>query len=176
MKWFTLEAHKAAEIEGPAWDIALSKYQAHLGSILGRLPSDLAALAVDPGYNLHDAELRRVTLDRAGRTVEMDLYITDGRALHLSFGGARLTGGDLAMLMDIVGTIANSHAYTEVCDQEIDLAADGRFVLRLELFSDAEDLTEFGVEFETCALACRDMTTEELARRWDNARPGELVY
>jgi hypothetical protein len=176
MKWFTIEAHKAVEISGPAWNVALDEYRDHLDAIRDRLPADLATLALDPGYHLHDAELRQVALDRSIRTVEMDLYITDGRQLHLSFGGARLLGGDLAMLRNIVGTTAGSRAYTEVCDQEIDLAADGRFVLRLELFSDAEDLTEFAVEFDTCALTCRDMTPAELSGRWDQARPGELVF
>ena len=176
MKWFTLEAHKQSDDGESTWDTTLAEYQDHLDSILDCLPADLATFARDSRYHLHDAELRQVVVDSLAQTVEMDLYIIDGRRLHLNFAGAKLVPGDPATLAGIVGMTADDHAYTEVCDQEIDLTPDGLFVLRLELFSYLPALTEFAVEFKTCALSCRDMTPAELAGRWDDARPGALIF
>jgi hypothetical protein len=166
VRWFIDEAYGA---DDAAWDAMLAAYTAHVAEIAPALPSDLRALATDPRLNLHDARFISVVLDREAETVEMLLALDDDRALRLVFGGAAFVEDDLQAIAYGVGaTFGAAHwgsVRTVIRAQEVELAEDGRFLLRLRLWP----FHEFGLTFSSFSLV-------EVPAPPDDGQPGAFSF
>ena len=173
MRWFTDEAYEHDEAE---WDAMLARYDAHIREIADRLPPELATLAKEPRLNLHDARIRSIVVDRQAGTVEMNLTTEPDHSqgfrdvdLHLVFGGATFVPDDLQPVAYAVGATYSSEHWgttrTEVLAQEVDIADDGRFLLRIRLWP----FHEFAIAFATMSL------TESPASP-DDGRAGSFTF
>lgn len=172
MRWFTDEAYDAwGDDDEVSWDAMLASYTAHVAAIASSLPADLRALATEPRLHLHDARFVSVVVDREAETIEMLLALFDdeGRALRLSFGEAAFVEENLALIAQAVGgSFTTDHwgsTRTIVMAQEVDLADDGQFVLRLRLYP----FHEFGLTFRSFSLV-------EEAAPPDEGQPGAFVF
>lgn len=167
MRWFTDQAYEADD--DVAWDAMLADYTAHLAEIADALPPDLSALATEPRLNLHDARFISVLVDREARTIEMHLALDDDRAVRLHFGGAEFVEENVqAIAFAVCGSFGVTHwgsNRTVIRAQEIELAGDGRFLLRLRLWP----FHEFGLTFSSLSLA------EEPAPA-DDGQPGTFAF
>jgi len=139
-------------------------------SVDPRLPPDLAALATDPHFALHDGRFHEVTVDTAAQTVIMAIDCGDlqvgYRRLSLWFKGARVVPDDLQHLAEAVGAEFRANHWhqrrtvTEIRRQEVHLLPDGRYVLRLELWP----FYRFAIEFSAFSLAEVPMSARGPAR------------
>jgi hypothetical protein len=135
-----------------------------------RLPRELAALATDPHFALHDGRFYEVAVDTASKVVMMAIHCGDlqvgYRRLLLSFNEATVVPDDLQRLADAVGAEFRANHWhqrrtvTEILRQEVDLLPDGRYVLRLELWP----FYEFAIEFSGFSLAEVPMSARGPAR------------
>jgi len=131
-----------------------------------RLPPDLAALAADPHFALHDGRFHEVTVDTAAQTVIMAIDCGDlqvgYRRLSLWFKEATVVPDDLQRLAEAVGAEFRANHWhqrrtvTEIRGQEVHLLPDG------------------AVRPSTRALAVlpfRDRVLGVLSRRGSDVRP-----
>jgi hypothetical protein len=108
------------------------------------LPRDMAALATDSRFALHDGRLHEVAVDTAAQQVRMVINCGDlqvgYRRLSLSFDGATIVPDDLQRLAAAIGAEFRANHWhqrrtvTEIRRQEVDVLPDGRYVLRLWLW------------------------------------------
>jgi hypothetical protein len=134
------------------------------------LPRDLAALATNPHFDLHDGRFHEVVVDTAAQAVIMAIECGDlqvgYRRVSLSFNEATVVPDDLQRLADAVGAEFRANHWhqgrtvTEIRRQEVQLLPDGRYVLRLELWP----FYEFAIEFSGFSLAEIPMSTRGPAR------------
>lgn len=106
-----------------------------------------------------------ITVDRERGTVVMTVAFGDERVLRLSFGKASFIPDNLMVVEYAVGaTYATDGGIvrTEILAQEIDIDAEGRYLLRLS------PLGEFGLAF------CSFSLTEGPASA-DDGQPGKFV-
>lgn len=166
MRWFTDEAYDMDDAE---WEAMLTAYQAHVAEIASALPEDLAALASDPKLHLHDARIRRIVVNQVAHVVVMTMDLINDRGLVLTLGGANFVPDNLQAVAYAVGaTYSTDHwgtARTAVLAQEIDIAGDNRYLLRLRLWP----FGEFGLEFGSFSL-------EVTSAPADDERPGEFLF
>ncbi len=153
MRWFTDAAYYVDESD---WGEMLDSYYAHLREIGSSLPPDLAALAIEPRLNLHDAVIRSIDVDEEAEQVTMLIVAGDQvgyRKLTLVFRGATLVPDNLQLLAYALGaryaTDYWGEATTVIRAQEVDVLPSSGFVLRLRLWP----FYEFAVEFFDFALS-----------------------
>jgi hypothetical protein len=167
MRWFTEEARDGSQ---DLWDRAQADYAAHLATIAPRLPVQLAKLAMDPAFDLHDGRFQEVSADLDAGRIAMTIACGDlqsgYRSLTIRFDGARIFPDETKRLAEAVGAEFRANhwhqqrAVTEVLDQEVDLLPDGRFVLRLRLWP----FYEFAVEFSKISVALTPLKDRPRAR------------
>ncbi len=155
MRWFTDWLDQDPEVTDEDHRRATAAYLEHVRSILPALPADLGRLALEPGLHLHDAQFRRVAVDPDRRIIELTVdtgYLDVGyRRLWMRVENATLSPEDFPRLEFAVTARYRRQGYehvTEILDQEVDILADGRFVLRLRLYP----FHDFAVEFEGFTL------------------------
>ena len=139
-------------------------------SLDARLPHDLAALATDPRFALHDGRFHEVAVDPATQAVTMVIDCGDlqvgYRRLSLSFDGATIVPDDLQRLADAIGAEFRANHWhqrrtvTEIRRQEVDVLPDGRYVLRLRLWP----FYKFAIEFSGFSLVEVPMSARGPAR------------
>jgi hypothetical protein len=170
MRWFTDEAYAA---EDPDWDTMIEAYSSHVAGLVEGLPPDLATLAADPALNMHDASVHTMEVDLERGTLDMVVFLYNGKTLRLRFTGVGFLGPDgsqdnLQSIAYAIGaTYVTDHwgtARTQILAQEIDIADDGRFALRLRLWP--------FYEFE---IASRDISLAVEATPPDVEPDGTLV-
>lgn len=175
MRWFTDAANEA---DDASWDAMLAAYQEHLARLLGSLPPDLAALGTDPRRNLHDARFHAIHVDREAETVEMVVVLLGGEALRLRFGDAAFIPDNLQLVAYAVGaTFVTDHwgtTYTQIRASEVDVADDGRYVIRFRLWP----FHEFGIAFRAFSMAAEqapgdDRPPGSLLLAGDQVRPAD---
>lgn len=155
MRWFTNEIYEAwTNGDDASWEAMLAAYDKHVATIAPRLPPDLRRLATEERLHLHDAEFTSVVVDREAETIEMVLWHHDDRALRLRFGGATFVEEYVQLIgYAVVGTFGETR--TCILAQEIEIADDGRLVLRLRLWP----FHEFGIIFQSLELAEEPVVT-----------------
>jgi hypothetical protein len=168
MRWFNEAAYE--DHDDAAWDRMLDDYYAHVRRIAPALPPDLARLALEPELNLHDAGFERVEIDLANSTATIVVNAGDlqvgYRQITLAFTGARIVPDNLQLLGYAVlaefrpSRWSRYRSVTEIRAQEVDLAADGRYTLRLRLWP----FHEFAVEFDGFSLHDEAVTERPRAR------------
>ncbi len=171
MRWFTDAAYEA---DDDVWDRTLAEYFAYVREIEPSLPPDLARLALTPELNLHDARFEAVDIDLDADTVAIVVIAGNLQAgyrrLSMQFSGARIVPDNLQRLGYAVrAEFKQSHwsrhrTVTEILAQEVDVAGDGRYVLRLRLWP----FHEFAIEFDGMSL------TEESVADRGPARAGSF--
>jgi hypothetical protein len=163
MRWFTDEAYTADDFD---WDAMVADYSSHVARLVERLPRDLAMLATDPTLNLHDASIHTMDVDLARRTLEMVVFLYSGTAVTMhctdvSFLGTDGAEDDLKSIGYAIGaTYAADHwgpTRTTVMAQEVDVAGDGRSILRLRL----HPFYEFQIFFRDIELSV-DLATQRV--------------
>jgi hypothetical protein len=135
-----------------------------------KLPRDLAALATDPRFDLHDGRFHEVTVDTRAQAVTMVINCGDlqvgYRRLTLSFDRATVVPDDLSRLADAVSAeFRANHWHTgrtvsEIQRQEVGVLPDGRYVLRLRLWP----FYKFAIEFSGFSLVEIPMSARAPAR------------
>jgi len=120
-----------------------------------RWPKALRHFA-EPSYYLHDARIRLVQIDPDDRTADLAVEVgrdrLGDRRLQLHFRDAEVVPPQIQSLE--MAVTAEFHreggsTFTDIIDEEIDEARDGRFVLRLRLWPFHEFAIELGAfEFE----------------------------
>lgn len=142
MKFFTIEwwADCQTDDAGHPHD-AITAYRAHIAAVADRLPP--ALLALQETVSLHDARLLRLGLSVADRTAVLELRLSDGSPLALSYAGVE----------SFESTQAPEHAfpgpgYGDLGYDEVDVLSDGRFKHRL-LFATS---IEFRLVFRSLEL------------------------
>ena len=157
MRWFTDAAY--ADYDDAAWDRMLKGYEAHVGRIAADVPPDLARLALEPEFHLHDARFERVEVD--GRNSIVIIVVNAGdlevgyRRITMAFTGAQVVPDDLQRLGYAVlaefrpSRWSRYRSVTEIRAQEVDLVDSGRYTLRLRLWP----FHEFAVEFDGFTLS-----------------------
>jgi hypothetical protein len=169
MRWFTdeiYESSEAEEAEDVAWNAMLAAYWAYVTAIASQLPKDLAALATEERLNLHDARFEEVRWDREAAKIDMRVVVGALR-LDLHFGDAAFTTEDIQKIEFAVEAVFGESPWvtqTAIRAQEVEIAGDGRYLLRLRLWP----FHEFGIEFGSFSLA------EEPAPEHDR-RPGRFM-
>jgi len=175
MRWFT-DAAYTYENEAD-WNTMLDSYYAHLQKIEAGLPRSLAALALEPRLNLHDAAIRSIDVDDAAHTVTMRVVAGDlqvgYRDLILVFRGATLAPDNLQLLAFALGARYQTDHWGEVTTiiraQEVDVDPEGGFILRLRLWPFHEFAINFtAFELEESPTTPPGSITGELQHR----RPG----
>lgn len=171
MRFFTDDA----ELDEDEWDRRVGEYSTHLASIKGRLPAGAVALATDPALDLHDGRFVLVELDRAMQrltlVVDVGSLQVGYRRLSLSFDDIQIVPDNLHLVAEAVGaSFRPNHwhtgtAVTEIRWQEVDIEADGRFVLRLRLWP----FHEFGIQFRALSFTFEEHPTRPATR------PGRFV-
>ena len=125
------------------WDRRLAEYSVHLDALATLVPSEIIDLARDPRFDLHEAHFVEVDVDVPAATVRLvtDAVTPDGEwhRLSLSFEGASVVPENFQKIAFALGaeyraTGGFGPAGTIIHYQEVDRAADGRFVLRLRLW------------------------------------------
>jgi hypothetical protein len=166
MRWFNDEAYQG---DDAAWSALHADYSAHVARIASALPPDLRGLATEPRFDLHDARFISVVVDHEAETIEMHLALDDDRALRLAFAGATFVEENLqAIAYAVGGTFATEHwgtTRTVILAQEVDIAEDGRFALRLRLWP-----------FHEFALVFRSLSLVEQSAPPDDGQPGALLF
>ena len=141
MRWFTDTAYPSAD--DAEWDAMIAAYSSYVARLVERLPPDLATLATDPELNMHDASVHTLHVDLAAGALDMVVYLYNGKALTCRFSGVTFRGADgseddLQSIACAIGaTYVTEHwgtTRTQIRAQEVDVAEDGRFVLRLRLW------------------------------------------
>ena len=123
------------------------------------LPRDLAALATDPRFALHDGRFQEVIVDTTAEVVTMvvnagSLHV-GYRRLTLTFQRAKVVPDDLQRLAEAIGAEFRANhwhqrrAVTEIQESEVDVLPDGRFALRFRLWP----FYAFAIEFSRFSLA-----------------------
>jgi hypothetical protein len=146
MRWFTDAARYADD-----WETVVRDYARHLDELVPSLSPRLAQFAAEPRFNLHDAEFRRVEIDRSARQVTIVVNAGDlqvgYRELTLRFSDAEVVPDNFQALAYAVGARYHSDHWgdtiTIILAQELDRLPDGRFVLRLRLWP----FYAFSIEF-----------------------------
>jgi len=155
MRWFTDKAYAADDAD---WDEMLAAYSTHVARLVERLPPDLATLATDPELNMHDASVHTMRVDLDEGTLDMVVFLYNGKALTFQFGGVGFRGADgseddLHSIACAIGaTYVTDHwgtTRTTIHAQEVDLAEDGRYLLRLRL----RPFYEFEIAFRQISMA-----------------------
>lgn len=155
MRWFTDEAYTAEDFD---WDAMIAEYSSHVARLVERLPPDLATLATDPTLNLHDASIHTMDVDLARRTLDVVVFLYSGKTVTMrcsdvSFLGADGAEDDLQSIAYAIGAtyVADSWGTTRttIMAQEVDVADDGRSILRLRL----RPFYEFQISFRDFALS-----------------------
>lgn len=168
MRWFTDAAYE--DYDDAAWGRMLDDYYAHVREIAPTLPPDLVRLALEPELNLHDARFERVAIDLRDSTATIVVNAGDlqvgYRRLTMTFTGASIVPDNLQRLGYAVlaefrpSQWSRYRSTTEIRAQEIDLAANGRYILRLRLWP----FYEFAVEFESFSLDAEAIKTRPRPR------------
>jgi len=135
-----------------------------------KVAGDLASLATDPRFDLHDSRFREVTLDRTARAITMALDCGDRvvgyRRLTLTFEEAKVVPDNLSRLADAVGAEFRANHWhqrrtvTEIQKHEIRVLPGGRYALRLQLWP----FYEFSIEFSGFSLVEVPMSSRGPAR------------
>ncbi len=127
MKFFSREwaSGEMCDSEGDEMIVA---YERHIDHVATRLPASARCLARE--LNLHDGLIRRVTYDKAGRELRLELRCGDNQLgyfdLDLTYLGAILDRSDVAVLREVA-----RDAETELWYDEVDLAEEGMFLHRM---------------------------------------------
>jgi hypothetical protein len=134
------------------------------------LPSDLAALATDPRFALHDGRFHQVTVDTTVQTVTMVIDCGDlqvgYRRLSLSFDHATIVPDNLQRLADAIGAEFRANHWhrgrtvTEIRRREVAVLPDGRYILRFWLWP----FYKFAIEFSRFSLGEVQMSARGPAR------------
>jgi hypothetical protein len=146
MRWFTDAAYETDDADGDEWHKMLAAYASHIKSVLPSLPPDLARLAEEPRFYLHDAWIREFRFGRESANAVMIAEVGD-LELTLSFTGAAIIPDNLRTLASAIGAEYHTgpwgRMFTFVMAHEVDLAPGGRFVVRIRL----EPFHPFAIEF-----------------------------
>jgi hypothetical protein len=165
MRWFTDAAYEAEDAE---WDTMLESYGSHIRSLAPILPADLARLAQEPRFNLHDAWIREFRFGRESAEAVMVAEVWD-RELTLTFAEAVIAPDNLRDLACAIGAEYHTgewgRKFTFVMAHEVDVAPGGRFVVRIRL----EPFHPFAIEFAGFSIA------EAPAPASSRARQGRFV-
>jgi hypothetical protein len=135
-----------------------------------RLPRDLAALATDPRFALQGGRFHEVAVHTTAHAVTIAVDCGDlqvgYRRLSLSFDEATIVPDNLQRLADAVGAEFRANHWhprrtvTEIRRHEVGVLADGRYVLRLELWP----FYKFAIEFSGFSLVEAPMSARGPAR------------
>ena len=140
MRWYTDEAYAG---DHAAWDRMLTAYSSHVARLGERLPPDLATLATDPALNMHDASVHTMHVDLDRGTLDMVVFLYDRTALIFRFEDFNFRGpggseDDLRSIAYAIGATYTADGWnsarTQILAQEVDVAEDGRYALRLRLW------------------------------------------
>jgi hypothetical protein len=134
----------------------LERYWAYIDSIRSKLPVDVVHLLED--VNLHDAKLRSLAVDVAGKSLigHLDAYKYTSAGIEEGRRRVQLT---YLVLRRVTSTadpevgLGGPHGYGDLGYDEIELLADGSFAHRM-LFSSG---IELAVEFEQFRLEVEDL-------------------
>ena len=134
------------------------------------LPHDLAALATDPRFDLHDGRFHEVTVDTAAGAITLTIDCGDldvgYRRLSLAFEGARVVPDNLQHLAAAVGAEFRANHWhqrrgvTEILKHEVGILPDGRYVLHLRLWP----FYKFAIEFSGLSLSQVPLSARPPAR------------
>lgn len=159
----------AFEGQDGAWERCVAAYAAHIAEITPRLPPEVLALASDARLNLHDGHIQEVVVDLTEGRVVLNVtgrFRRQHRLLTLQFAQATIIPDNLQLLADVIGAEFRANHWhrrrmtSSIHAQEVDLAPDGRFLLRLRLWP----LYEFAIDFATLSVAESSFSAEAPAR------------
>jgi len=143
MRFFTPAWH--GEMSDAESDAVIAAYRDHVAAILPRLPATVRALARE--IDVHDAKVRRVILDRAARTLRLELRAGDRKMgyfdLDLDYLGIVLDAADVKVI-----AAAARDERAELIYDEVDIADDGLIVHRILWWP----YREFEVTFRSLAI------------------------
>jgi hypothetical protein len=131
------------DLDDEDWDRRLAEYSAHLDALTPSLPPEIVDLARNARFDLHDAQFVEVAVDVPAETVRLvaDAATPEGEwhRLSLFFEGASVLPENFQKIAFALGaeyraTGGFGPTETIIHYQEVDRAADGRFVLRLRLW------------------------------------------
>ena len=129
------------------WAESVAAYRRHLDTLLPSLPESVARLAKDA--NLHDGLIRRVSVDRRGGKLVLNLRCGDLQTgyfdLDLIYLGVDLSSVDLATLAHCA-----RDPRTELLYDEVDLDNQGNLVHRV-LFGPAGEVS---IPFSRLQVEC----------------------
>jgi hypothetical protein len=152
------------DLDDADWDQRLAEYVAHLDALAPSLPPEVLDLARTPRFDLHDAQFVEVDFNVPAETVRLvaDAVTPDGEwhRLSLFFEGASVVPDNFQKIAFALGaeyraTGGFGPTGTIIHYQEVDRAADGRFVLRLRLWPFYEFEVWFRVVTSTDAPSAR---------------------
>lgn len=154
MRFFT-RAMLSGELADAEVDSRSKAYQQRIDSLMDALPKDIAELT---RINLHDGLIRRVTVDNEAHLLSLVLRCGDLQVgyfdVDLHYSGITLTTQQLQVLS------RRAHdRHTEILADEIDMAADGRFVHRLIFWP----YDELEITFAGLTIQKRDQAGREVA-------------
>lgn len=134
MKFFSRE-WAIGELPDRESNEVIAAYERHLDGLMPQLPASVRCLARE--LNLHDALIRRVVHDRAGRELRFELRCGDNQIgyfdLDLSYMGAIVDQADVAALQ-----LAARNPATNVWYDEVDVTGDGAFLHRVLFYPERE--------------------------------------
>ena len=161
MRFFTCAWH-AGELPDAEFEAVPETYRRHLESLAAGLPGGVKALAEE--LNLHDARVRRITLDADLREVRLELRCGDRVA---GYEDVVVTYVDTAITPDALTALrdATNDPTAEILYDEVDVTARRRFSHRLLFWPYREtELTFHDVAIDRARVASRDFAAVE--PRW----------
>lgn len=145
MKYFT-RSWARGELTPEESEETRRAYWSHVESLVGRLPRAVAELATS--VDLHDAIIRRVSVDRRAAGLRIELRCGDQQVGYfdavLRYLGVPLEETDLASLEDRA-----RDPRTEVLCDEVDIDGDGHLCHRFLFWPDGE----LEIRFASLALS-----------------------
>ena len=162
------------DLDDEDWEDRLAAYSSHLDVIGPQLPAEVLALAREERFDLHDGRFVELDINVPAETVRIvvDASTPEGEwhRLSLLFEGASVVPDNLqrlgfAVRAEFRPTRWSRYRTTTIIHyQEVDIADDGRYVLRLRLWP----FHEFAVLFRKLS------STDASIERPPNARAGNF--